>query len=40
MLMALLANMASLIANVVVHLDANEKMRYVCYRYSVPMSCT
>lgn len=34
LVLSLLANLVSLVANVVVHITANEKMRFVCYRYT------
>lgn len=36
MFVSVLANLVSVVANVVVHLTANEKMRYVCYRHLSP----
>jgi hypothetical protein len=38
LVLSLLANLVSLVANVVVHITANEKMRFVCYRYTPPPS--
>lgn len=35
LVLSLLANLVSLVANVVVHITANEKMRFVCYRSGV-----
>jgi hypothetical protein len=33
LVVSLLAVMVSIVANVVVHISANEKMRFVCYRH-------
>jgi hypothetical protein len=35
MFVSLLANLVSMVANVVVHITANDKMHYICYRSGV-----
>jgi hypothetical protein len=36
MFVSLLANLVSMVANVVVHITANDKMHYICYRHFPP----